>query len=324
MSMTTQNMDTLTRSELWSNQLKETLKDDLDAQRYVNWIDFPDGNTWTIPSVGDLDAQDYSENTAVEYTPLDTGEFQFTITEYVQSGSFITNKARQDSFYAAMLEASFVPKQARAIAVRMETDVLEQGQPGTPNGQTAGNANQINGADHRWVGSDTANSVRTLGVKDFAKVRYSLKKANVPDAGIIGIVDPSVAYHMNTLTGLSDLTYNPRFEGVVRDGIDTGMTFKFNIYGIDIYESNYLPTVVATETINTVASGANAKANLFFSLGGGVEKPWIGSVRQSPKVDGEYNKDFQREEYVTTARWGVKLYRPENFITVLSQTDVIV
>jgi len=324
MSMNTTNMDLLIRSELWSAQLKETLKDELDAQRHVNWIDFPDGNTWTIPSIGDLDAQDYVEDTAVEYTPMDTGEFQFSITNYKQSGTYITNKARQDSFYAAQLEASFVPKQARAVAVAIEADILNQGQPGTPNGQTAGNANRINGADHRWVGSDTANTKRTLGVKDFAKVRHSLKKANVGNSGIIGIVDPSVSYHMNTLTGLSDLTYNPRWEGIVKDAIDSGMQFKFNIYGIDVYESNYLPTVAATETINSVASGANSKANLFFSVAAGIDKPWIGSMRQMPKVDGEYNKDFQREEYVTTARWGVKLYRPENFITVLSQEDVIV
>jgi hypothetical protein len=52
--------------------------------------------------------------------------------------------------------------------------------------------------------------------------------------------------------------------------------------------------------------------------------PFIGAWAQSPKVDSEFNKDFQREEYVTTCRYGVKLYRPENFITVLSSTNVIV
>ena len=322
--MTTTNSDLLIRAELWSNSLKDTLQDELDAQRHVNWIDFPDGNTWTIPSIGDSDVQDYVEDTAVEYTPMDVGEFQFSITNYIQAGTYITAKNRQDAFYAAQLEASFLPKQARAISVRMETDILNQGQPGTPNGQTSGNLNNINGAAHRWVGGDTANSKRTLGVKDFAKVRHSLKKANVPDSNIIGIVDPSVAYHMNTLTGLSDLTYNPRWEGIVASGIDSGMTFKFNIYGIDVYESNYLPTVTASETIATVASGSDAVCNLFFSAANGMDKPWIGSLRQAPKVDSEWNKDFQREEYVTTARWGVKLYRPENFITVLASPDVIV
>lgn len=322
--MTTANTGALLRANLWSNQLKDTLIDELAAQKYVAWMDFPDGTTWNIPSIGDLDASDYVEDTAIEYTPMDVGNFTFSITEYKQSATYITNKQRQDSYYSSMLEAMFVPKEQRAISVALETDILEQGQPGTANGQTAGNANVINGADHRWVGSDLINSVRTIGVKDFAKARYSLKKANVPDQNLIAIVDPSVEYHLGTLTGLVDFTYNPKWEGIVETGIATGMRFTRNLFGFDVYESNYLPTIAASETINTVASGANAKANLFFSAAPGMEKPWVGSMRQMPKVDGEYNKDFQREEYVTTARWGVKLYRQENFITVLSSTNVIV
>lgn len=322
--MTTTNSDTLIRANLWSNQIKDILIDELAAQKYVAWMDFPDGTTWNIPSIGDLDASDYVEDTAVEYTPMDVGNFQFSITAYKQSATYITNKDRQDSFYSAQLEAAFVPKEARAIAVALEADILNQGQPGTPNGQTAGSANQINGADHRWVGADTANSVRTIGIKDFAKARFALKKANVPDSNLIAIVDPSVEYHLGTLTGLVDFTYNPKWEGVVETGIASGMHFTRHVFGFDVYESNYLPVVAASETINTVASGTNAVANLFFSAAPGMEKPWVGSMRQMPKVDAEYNKDFQREEYVTTARWGVKLYRQENFITVLSQPNVIV
>ena len=48
--MTTANMDRLTRSELWSNQLKDVLEDELGAQKWVDWMtEFPDGNTFTIP-----------------------------------------------------------------------------------------------------------------------------------------------------------------------------------------------------------------------------------------------------------------------------------
>lgn len=321
---TTINTAVLIRSNLWSNQLKDTLIDELAAQKYVEWMDFPDGTTWNIPSIGDLDASDYAEDTAVEYTPMDVGNFTFTITNYKQSGTYITNQARQDLFYSSQLEAAFVPKQERAISVALEIDILAQGQPGTPNGQTTANRNIINGADHRWVATDIANSVRTIGPKDFAKARYSLKKANVPDTNLIAIVDPSVEYHINTLTGLVDLTYNPKWEGIVNTGVATGMQFRFNVFGFDVYTSNYLPVIAASETINAVASGANAVANLFFSAAGGMEKPWVGSMRQMPKVDGEYNKDYQREEYVITARWGVKLYRQENFVTILSSTDVIV
>lgn len=322
--MTSVNSDVLIRSELWSNQLKRVLEDDLNAMQYVNWIDFPDGNTMTIPSIGTLDAHDYVEDTAVEYTPMDLGEFQFSITAYKQSGTYITNKMRQDAFYSAQLEASFVPSENRAIMVALESDILRQGQPGTPNGQIASNPNKINEADHRWVGSSVINSNDTLGFKDFAKARHSLKRANVPDTNLIAIVDSSVEYTFNTLSPTLDVTYNPMWDGIISSGLATGMRFSRNIYGFDVYVSNYLPRITAAETIGTKTANAGAVANLFFSAAPGMEKPFIGAMRQAPKVDGEYNKDFQREEYVTTARWGVKLYRNENFVTVLSETDVIV
>jgi hypothetical protein len=326
--MTTTNTDVLIRSQIWSDQLKQTLIDNLESIKYVNWIDFKDGTVLNIPSIGDLDAYDYTEDTAIEYTPMALGNFQFSVNQYKASATYITNKARQDLHYAAQLEAAFLPKEERAIMVAVENHVLKQGQPGTPNGQTAGSANRINGADHRWVGSDTtpnsaATNVRALGMKDFAKARFALKKANVPDTNLIAMVDPSFEYYFNTQAGFLNVNYNPQYEGIVSKGVASGMRFLANIYGFDVYMSNYLPTVAASETINTVSSGANSVANLFFSADSSV-KPWVGAWRQMPKVDGEYNKDFQREEYVTTARYDAALYRPENFITVLSQTDIVV
>lgn len=331
--MTTSNSEILRRSELWSGELKEILQDTLEAQGYVRWItEFTDGDVFTIPSIGDLEARDYKEDTPITYDALDTGEFQFSITEYVSAATYITKKNRQDAFYASELEASFLPKMSRAIMEDLELHIFKEGQPrtGNPAGyQVASNANRINGADHRWVGSDTANGQRTLGTKDFAKALHAFKVAHVPTENLIAIVDPSVEYHLNTLAGLGDFTYNPRWEGIVETGLGTSsMRFIRNIYGFDVYVSNYLSACGndgdgTAETINTVATQAGAVCNIFFSASPDVI-PFIGAWRQMPEVDGEYNKDFQREEYVTTARYGTKIYRPENFITVLSDTDVIV
>jgi hypothetical protein len=99
------------------------------------------------------------------------------------------------------------------------------------------------------------------------------------------------------------MSNNPQWEGVVSSGIATGMRFVKNIYGFDVYTSNY----TAAGTTSAVAQ------NMFFSAAGDV-LPFVGAFRQMPKVDSEFNKDFQREEYVTTARYGVKLYRPENLV----------
>jgi hypothetical protein len=310
-------MDVLTRSKVWSATLKEALKDELSANKYVNWLQgFPDGTTFSIPSIGEATVRGYAEDTPIVYDALDNGEFTFTITEYVSSGTYITKKARQDAFYAAQLEASFLPKQLRAIMEKVETDILALAAGGASGGQTAGNQNQINGADHRWVASGT-NEV--IAVQDFARALYALKKANVPDRNLIAIVDPSVEYTLNTLSNLVNVSNNPRWEGIITSGIASGMRFVKNVYGFDVYTSNYLPT--ANETINAKTTAAG-KANIFFSAESSI-LPFVGAWRQMPEVDGEYNKDFQREEYVTTARYGLKVYRPENLVCVLSDTDQV-
>lgn len=326
------NMNALVRANLWSNQLKDILTDELMASGYVRWLsDFPDGTTLNIPSIGNLDANDYSEDQPIQYSALDTGNFQFTINNYISSATYITNVAQQDLFYAQELLASFVPKQARAIRERLEIDILKEGQPktGNPAGyQVAGNLNSINGVGHRFVGSTTLNSKQVIGPADFAKARYALKKANVPDENLIAIVDPSVEYVLNTLTNLVSVQNNPRWEGIIDSGIAKGMTFVKNVYGFDVYSSQRLALSGAdqsgaSETINSVASGTNATCNLFFSASPDI-LPFVGAWRQMPKVDGEYNKDFQREEYVTTARYGVKIFRPENLVTILSDPSAVV
>lgn len=318
MSMTTGNTGVLRRSEVWSTQLKEVLQDDLNAQGWVNWLsEFPDGDQFTIPSIGEATVRDYAEDTDVVYDSLDTGEFTFSITEYVSSAHYITEKARQDNYYASQLEAAFVPYQARALGEKLETDILALAAGGASGGQTASNTNSINSAEHRFVGTGTNE---TFAVSDAAKALYALKKANVPSSNLVAIVDPSVEYELNTITNIVNMSNNPRWEGIIETGIGSDMRFIKNIFGFDFYVSNYLPT--ANETISSVTTAAG-KANIFMSAASGDLLPFMGAMRQMPKVDGEYNKDRQREEYVTTARYGLKVYRPENLVCVLTDTDQV-
>jgi hypothetical protein len=216
-----------------------------------------------------------------------------------------------------------VPKQARAIAEKLETDIFALGAGGASGGQTAADLNQINGADHRWVASGT-NEVMTPS--DFAKALFSLKKANMADRNLVAFVDPSVEYELNTLTNITNVSNNPRWEGIIESGLASGMKFVKNIYGFDIYTSNYLAAAGASQDGNEVINSVTAAAgvcNVFFSAADPRNVPFLGAWRQMPKVDGEWNKDFQREEYVTTARYGLKVYRPENLVVVVSDTDQV-
>lgn len=309
----TSTTDHLIRSNIWSTKLKEVFEADLFAMRYVETItDFPDGNTLNIPSLGQAEIYNYEEGQAIRYTAMDTGNFTFSITDYVASATYITKKMKQDSFYTARLEAAFVPKQARAIAEAMEAGALAIG----PDGQTANDLNSINGQPHRYVGSGTSGQIAP---QDFARAKLSLQKANVPMTNLVAIVDPSVAYTLETLTNLVNVSNNKSWEGIVRDGISTGMQFKMNIYGFDVYVSNWLKKGLA-ETINAVPVTGGV-ANLFFSTAGDAT-PFVCAVRQPPQVDSDYNKDFQRDEYVTTSRWGFGFYRPEALVTVLTPETV--
>ncbi|AYP28102.1 major capsid protein [Lentibacter phage vB_LenP_ICBM2] len=321
--MISSNADTqrLIRSEVYSSELKDILRDEMQAQRYVRMLDgFPDGDTFTIPTIGKTTVADYTEDAAVAYTPMDTAEFQFTVDKYLQSASYITKKAAQDSFYSAQLEARFVPEQERAIMEHFEATTFASPEVGV----TANSAETLDGVAHRMSGGNGGR----LELADFAFARYALKKSNVPDRNLVAVVDPSVEYQLNTLTNLVNVSNNPMWEGIVRDGIATGMRFVANVYGFDVYTSNYLKADVADSALlekdgatgNDFSVNAGV-ANLFFSADA-TANPFVGAWRQMPEVDYEYNKDYQRHEYVTTARYGVKKYRPEGIVTVVTNPDV--
>lgn len=313
---TTSN-DHMIRSNVWSMQMKEVLEDELMGTRFVEMLtDFPDGDTLNITSIGQAEVNDYVEGTQIKYTGMDTGNFTFTINEYKSSATWITEKMKQDSFNMARLTSSFVPLQSRALMAAMERKILSVG----PAGQTSADLNNINGAAHRMVGGGTSEAIAP---KDFAKADYALTMANVPMQGRVAIVHPSVGYTLSTQSNLLNFTSNnQRWNDIVTDGALTGTKFLMNVYGFDVYVSQNLKVNTASETINAVTAAAGVN-NLFFSAAPNV-LPFVGLIRQPPKVDSEYNKDYQREEYVTTCRYDFKLFRPENLVVVVTDTDVIV
>lgn len=309
------NTNFLTRTNIWSRQIKELLLDELNAMRFVRIIsDFPDGFTINIPSIGEATQQDFTEGQAIKYSSMDTGNFTFSFDQYKYSANAISEKFKRDSYYSQDVIAAFVPRQHRVLMEGVETRILSVAN----SGQTASNLNAINGANHRWVGSGTGN---TIALKDFAQARFSLFKANVPLRDLVCIMDPATAYTLETQTNVVNfLTPNRKWGPVVDDGIITGFKFMFNVFGFDVYISNYLPTI-SSETINsvTVTSGV---ANYFFSAAPGDTLPWVGAFRQLPTVYSEFNKDLQQEEYLTITEYGFKLYRPENMVTVLTTASV--
>lgn len=266
-----------------------------------------------VPSIGQAEVNDYAEGQAIKYNAMATGNFTFSIDQYKSSATSITNKMKQDSYLMSELVSRFVPEQARALAEVVETKVMSVG----PDGQTASSLNTINGAPHRFVATGS-NDV--IVPENFAKAKFSLQKAGVPMRNLVAIVDPSVEYQLSTMTNLVNLSNNPMWEGIVRDGMSTGMRFSMNVFGFDVYVSHFLKSGIS-ETING-NSVTNGVANLFFSADSSA-LPFIGQIRQAPMVDSEYNKDLQQDEYVTTMRYGFKLFRPENLVTIISDASQV-
>lgn len=306
----------LIRSNLWSRQIKELLLDDLMAMRYVRVLtDFPDGTTINIPSIGEAESADFQEGNAIKYNKLDTGNFTFSFDQYKYSAHSISEKFKRDSFYAQDVISAFVPRQHRALMEAVETRIFERANAG----QTASDLNTINGGDHRWVASGNNEA---MALVDFAQAQFALTKANVPLTNLVAVVDPTVAYTLQTQANLVNLlSPQPMWENVVREGLVTGMKFRFNVFGFDVYVSNYLKRDIA-ETIDGRSTTVGV-ANCFFSAAGGDTLPMVGGFRQMPTVHSEFNKDLQQTEYLTIAEYGFKLYRPENMVIVLSDTNVV-
>jgi len=308
--------ENLVRAELWSAELKDVLQEQLMGTRYVRMLNgFPDGNQFTIPSIGELPMRETAELTPVVYDAMDTGEFNFTIDRYVESATFITDKAKQDSYYAQQLIGMFPTKMRRALDENLETSVFS-----LANTQTVNNLNTINGAAHRFVASGSTNTV--LSLDDFAKAKFALDKAQAGGSRV-AIIDPSQEYVFNQLVGAQAFINNPQFGGIVNGGFVnevTGMRFVKNIFGFDVYVSNFLATPTDT-SINSVSVPASPVTNVFMSVGGDLT-PFVGAYRQMPRVEYERNKDLRRDEYVMNARFGLKLYRPECLVSIISKSTI--
>jgi len=312
------------RQEVLNAMLKDQLRDSLiGASNWVNWIsDFTDGSNYKIASVGELSIDQAAEATSLPDRRPDAGQFIFNINEYIGSKTSFTDDFIEEDHMANTVLQTLPERMKRAMDEYIETRVFH-----LQNQQTANDPNTINGARHRY----TANgSGATITVQDIAYAGYALDKAGVPRAGRVAVVDPSFEFNTNIQTGLSDMTYNPNHQGIIETGIgdSTGMRWIRNIYGFDIYVSNYLDTITTAESSltdyngNTTAGAVGYKANLFFSTADRMNMPFIGAWRRMPTFSSWRDEDKRIEYHQMLARFGLKLYRPENLIVMLSSTTL--
>src|SRR5258707_1839769 len=156
------NTNYLTRTNLWSRQIKVLLVDEWNAMKFDRIIsDLPDVFTINIQSMGEVTQQDFAEGQAIKYNSMDTGNFAFSFDQYKYSANAISEKFKRDSYYSQDVIAAFVPRQHRVLMEGVETRILAQAN----SGQTVSSLNTINGTSHRWV---AGASGQVISFTDFA------------------------------------------------------------------------------------------------------------------------------------------------------------
>jgi hypothetical protein len=292
--------------------LKERLTEKLMAQSFVTLVDFPDGNTLNIPSIGQFVAQkDYVDGNEIEFQSPDLGNFTFSITESDAVGFAITDRQKEDIHYATEALSKYIAEANRALEEQVETEIMKI----INDGQTASDLNTINGAAHRFVAADASDVIKTV---DLRRAKYALKKANVPLTNLVAIVDPSVEESLRTDTDIQAAIQNtPRWADLIESGFSNDLNFLGSYEGIDIYTSNFLP-VIGAETVDgdTVANGV---ANYVFSADASVEALMFG-WRRMPSMAFSRNETKKVDEYTGSQRYGTGLYREGAVVTILSDS----
>lgn len=309
MALDTSNNSQLIRSNLWTNEIKDVLQEDLMLDTCVRWItDFPDGTTLNIPTFSEMTVRNYSEGSQIQLDNPVTGNFTLTIDKYYQAGFRITDKFKDDSFYVSQAEANFVSKVTRAVLEQKESDIAH-----LQSGQTASDPNVINGVDHRYIATGS-NGVFT--VADIQKAKYAHDKAKVSRTGRRAYLDPGVTYRLQQIDNVirqDVFGSNTRLQ----EGM-SGMTNVGRYAGYEMFESLFLDTALA-ETIVATAPNSGSKsctagiANMFLG-----EDAFIGAMRAAPDINTWYDNPTRSECHHLTIRYGLKLFRPESLVVVIN------
>jgi hypothetical protein len=321
MAQTTVNTNAFIESQQYSQFILENLHDYLLPEgMWRDVTDFGSGTTLNIKTVGSVTIQDAAEDTPLTFSPIDTGTISLSITDYVGDAWKVTDDLREDGSQIDTLMAMRAQESTRALGENHETKFLSVANAA----QSAAGLNLVNGRPHRWVGSAASNA-RTLTLNDFISMKLAFDKANVPAGGRIAIVDPVVEATLNSLQNLVNVSNNPMFEGMVTEGFARDHKFVRNIFGWDVYTSNFLPSLTATEAIDASGYGLTSetaavgdKANIFMCVADDTCKPIMHAWRRAPQTEGWRDNEERADKFQVTSRFGLGAQRVDTLGVILT------
>lgn len=322
MSQTTQNSQAFIEAQQYSQFILENIHDYLLPEgMWRDVSDFGSGTTLNIKTVGTVTIQDAAEDTPLTFNPIDTGNVTLSITDYVGDAWKVTDDLREDGSQVDTLMSMRAMESTRALGENHETRFLQVA--GTS--QTLASVNLVNGRPHRWVAGGAGGTTRVMTLDDFIAMKLAFDKAGVPASGRMAIVDPIVEATLNSLTNIVNVSNNPMFDGIVTDGFARDHKFVKNIFGFDIWTSNYLPVKTATETIDASAYGlANDTAeigdvaNIFMCVADDSTKPVMHAWRRQPKTEGWREAEERADKFQVTSRFGFGAQRLDTLGVILT------
>ena len=312
MQLTT-NTQAFIEAEQYSSFILTNLHDGLMPSMWYRDVgDFGSGETLNIKTIGTATIQEVSEDTAINYSPIESGEVQLSITDYVGDAWYVTDKLRQDGSQIEALMAARSQESTRAIQENFETRFYEV----CNSVQTNADPMAIAGFAHRLTSTEASGRVQ---LKDLVSLKLAFDKANVPYAGRVASVDPVLAA---TLDNLTTITHDVSEFGakILENGFDRDHQFLMNLYGWNLITSNRLAKGTFSDGTTQVAG---AVANVFMSILDDNTKPMMATWRQMPSVEGERNKDFGRDEFVTRARWGIGAQRLDTLAIYITSATAV-
>lgn len=322
MSQLTNNTQAFIEAQQYSQFILENLHDYLLPEGLWRDVsDFGAGTTLNIKTVGTVTIQDAAEDTPLNFNPIDTGTVTLSITDYVGDAWKVTDELREDGSQIDSLMAMRAMESTRALGENHETRFLSVANAA----QTNANINLVNGRPHRWVAGGSGGTSRVMTLSDFIAMKLAFDKAGVPASGRIAIVDPIVEATLNSLQNLVNVSNNPMFDGIVTEGFARDHKFVKNIFGFDIWTSNFLPVKTATEALNASSYGlANDTAeigdvaNVFMCVADDSCKPVMHAWRRQPKTEGWRDNEERADKFQVTSRFGFGAQRVDTLGVILT------
>lgn len=303
----TSNTRPFVEATQYSNFILMNLHDGMLPEAfYRNVADFMHGDTLYIKTIGSVTLQETEENVPLVYNPIESGEITFTITEYIGDAWYVTDDLREDGNQVEQLMAARATEHTRALQERVETDFLKKAASVY---EAATTGLPVNGFNHFIVSAETNN---VFSLDHLIDLRLAADKANVPAAGRVFIVDPVVEATLNKKVSITnDVT---QFAAdIMARGLASGQRFINNWFGWDILTSNRLHVGAADDGTTSLAS---AVFNIGMCVLDDQHKPIMFAWRRQPSVEGERNKDFRRDEFVDSARYGFGVQRIDTMFCV--------